>query len=88
MKEIKVRIIAPQCYFDCEMVVGPDVTLEEQEIRRIYDESIGMSTKGKYHWVSLSDFKNAEGQTIGEYLLDKHEDFAFALVKKTDLGDL
>ena len=80
----KDKIITPQCNFDCEMIISFDATLEDQEIRKIYDESIGLSTGHKYIFVSISDFKNAAGQSIGEFLLDKHEDFALALLKKKD----
>ena len=85
-KIIRTRTITPSCAFDCEMVVGPDVTLINQEVRKIYDESIRIPhyehDYGSYSFVSISDFKNADGQTIGEFLLDKHEAFAVALSKK------
>lgn len=78
---MKERIIMTTCRFDCEMVVGPDVTIEAEEIRKIYDESIAISVLGKFSFVSISDFKNAAGQTIGDFLLDKHEDFAITLAE-------
>jgi len=84
-KIIRTRTITPSCTFDCEMVVGPDVTLINQEVRKIYDESIRIphyNGYGSYSFVSISDFKNADGQTIGEFLLDKHEAFAVALSSK------
>jgi len=77
------KTISPRCSFDCEMDIGPDASLEEQEIRKIYDESISLFVDRKCIFVSLSDFKNASGQTIGEFLLDKHVDFAIALSKET-----
>ena len=86
MTIIRTKTITPSCFFDCEMVVGPDVTLINQEIRKIYDESIrichDIHDYGSYSFVSISDFTNADGQTIGEFLLDKHEAFAVALAKE------
>ena len=82
MTTIRTRTITPSCDFDCEMVVGPDVTLTNQEIRKFYDESVSMIIDGKFVWVSISDFKNSAGQTIGEFILDKHEEFAIALSRK------
>jgi hypothetical protein len=79
---MKDKIITPSCNFDCEMIVGLDVTLENNEIIKIHDESIGLRFDYKYHFVSIYDFKNADGQSIGEFLLDKHMDFAYALLKK------
>ncbi len=81
---MKETMITPSCRFECEMVLGPDVRLEEEEIYKIHDESIAMFIQGKFQWVSISDFKNVAGQSIGEYLLDKHLDFALALVKKAE----
>jgi len=84
MKEIK-RTIRPTCTFYCDIDVGPDASLEEQEIRNIYSESIGGKINGKYYSVDLSEFVNADQQTIGEYLLEKYEDFVIALSKEGDL---
>lgn len=85
MRKIRNKIITPKCYFDCEMVIGPDASLENQEIRKIYDESVAMLINGTYRWVSIADFKNADGQSIGEFLLEDHEDFAVALSEEEEL---
>lgn len=82
---MEAKIITPSCKFDCEMIVGLDVTLENQEIRKIYDESIAIIIDKHYTWVSISDFKNANGQTIGEFLLDNNEEFAVALSKSKEI---
>lgn len=76
------RIITPSCRFDCEMIIGHDALMTEEnteEIRKIYDESLLFIGVNQYHCVSVSDFKNAAGQTIGEFLLNKHEKFAISL---------
>jgi len=75
------RTITASCRFDCEMDIGPDASMETEEIRKIYDEVIGVLILGRYNWADISDFKNADGQTIGEFLLDKHIKFAIALSK-------
>ena len=81
---MKTRTIIAACIFDCEMRVGLDASLEAKEIREIRDESIAMKIDGKCQWVSISDFKNANNQTIGEYLLEEYNDFAYALLKEGD----
>lgn len=79
------RIIMPTCEFYCEMILGPDGADGENEIRKIHDEAVEMTISGRYKYVSISDFKNASGQTIGEFLIDKHIKFALALAKTEEV---
>jgi len=85
MKTIKSRMIAPNCYFDCEMIVDPDVSLEHEEITSISKEELGIINDGIYLSISINDFKNTTGQTIGEFILDNHYVFAQALLEKNEL---
>lgn len=78
---MKEKTITASCRFDCEMDIGPDASMETEEIREIYDEFIGIPIKGTYHWLDISDFINNDGQTIGEYLLNNRIKFANALAK-------
>jgi len=78
----KYKKITPMCNFECEMIIGNGASLEDEEIIKIHDESIGMSIGNKYKSISISEFRNAAGQSIGEYMLDKHGDFAFDLMQK------
>ena len=82
MKVIKERTITPRCIFDCEMTLGPDASIEAEEIYEIFDESVAILIPGKASFVSISDFKNAAGQSIGEFLIENHPAFAVSLSKE------
>ena len=56
------RNITATCRFDCEMDLAPDGSMENEEVRKIYDELIGIPILGRYNWIDISEFKNAAGQ--------------------------
>lgn len=80
------RTITATCRFDCEMDIGPDASQETEEIRKIYDEILGVRLSGRisHDWIDLSEFKNESDQTIGEFFLAEYPKLAYALVKKGD----